>query len=70
MAPLTNLLKAKEQFVWSPAYQEAFEQAKKLLGIAPVLAAPRLDRPFKVYTDASHVGAGGRTSARGQPGHR
>ena len=58
VAPLTNLLKAKEQFVWSSACQEAFEQAKKLLCAAPVLAAPRLDRPFTVYTDASHVGAG------------
>ena len=29
-----------------------------LLSTAPVLAAPRLDRPFKIQVDASQVGAG------------
>ena len=58
VAPLTNLLKSKVQFDWTPVCQEAFQQAKSLLCTAPVLSAPRFDRPFKIYTDASHVGAG------------
>ena len=58
VAPLTDLLKGKAKFVWSPACHKAFEQVKTLLCSAPVLTAPRLDRPFKLYVDASYVGAG------------
>ena len=58
VAPLTNLLKGKAQFVWTDECQGAFENVKLLLSTAPVLAAPRLDRPFKIQVDASQVGAG------------
>lgn len=58
VAPLTDLLKAKVQFKWSSACQKAFENIKFLLSTAPVLSAPRLDRPFQVQVDASQVGAG------------
>lgn len=44
--PLTDLLKGKAKFVWSSGCQKAFEQVKTLLCSAPVLAAPRFDRPF------------------------
>ncbi len=52
MAPLTDLLRDKVKFVWSPLCQSAFQQVKMLLCTAPVLAAPRLDRSFKLYVDA------------------
>lgn len=58
VAPLTNLLKGRTTFVWSTACQQAFERVKALLVNAPVLAAPRFDRPFSLQVDASHVGAG------------
>lgn len=58
VAPLTDLLKAKAAFVWSTLCQGAFEAAKSLLTSAPVLAAPRFDRPFRLCVDASNVGAG------------
>lgn len=58
VSPLTDLLKGKAKFVWSSGCQKAFEQVKTLLCSAPVLAAPRFDRPFKLFIDASFVGAG------------
>ena len=59
VAPLTDLLKGNVKYIWSPVCQRAFENAKKVLYDAPVLAAPRMDKPFKLQVDASHVGAGG-----------
>ena len=44
--------------MWSADCEAAFENAKLLLSTAPVLAAPRLDQPFKIQVDASQVGAG------------
>ena len=58
VAPLTDLLKGKVKYVWSPHCQTAFENVKSLLCSAPVLAAPCLDRPFKIQVDASQMGAG------------
>lgn len=52
VAPLTNLLKAKTEYIWPAACQRAFVSAKALLCSAPVLAAPRFDRPFLLHVDA------------------
>lgn len=57
-APLTDLLKLDVKYVWSFICQQVFDQLKDLLSSAPVLAAPRLDRPFKLQVDASDAGAG------------
>eukprot|EP00983_Pelagomonas_calceolata_P030214 947588-Pelagomonas_calceolata.AAC.1 len=38
---------------------ETFQEIKKRLIIAPVLAIPDLNKPFQVHTDASVVGTGG-----------
>lgn len=46
------------KFDWSKNCQRAFKNVKLLLTTAPVLAAPRLDMPFKLQVDASQVGAG------------
>ncbi len=46
------------KFDWSENCQRAFENVKLLLTTAPILAAPRLDMPFKLQADASQVGAG------------
>ncbi len=58
VSPLTDLLKSSVKFDWSENCQRAFENVKLLLTTAPVLAAPRLDMPFKLQADASQVGAG------------
>lgn len=58
VAPLTDLLKGNTCFVWSSLCQKAFDNVKSVLCSSPVLAVPRLDRPFKIHVDASDVGAG------------
>ena len=58
VAPLTDLLKAKAEYIWSSTCQNAFDSVKALLCSAPVLAAPRFDQPFKLHVDASNVGVG------------
>lgn len=56
--PLTNLLRGAAVFRWTPLCQQAFESVKMLLTEAPVLAAPRFDKEFKLQVDASNLGAG------------
>ena len=57
-APLTNLLKKQEPFNWTPECQEAFDRVKAILLSSPVLTAPNFEKQFKLYVDASNVGAG------------
>nr|XP_055071458.1 uncharacterized protein LOC129451930 [Misgurnus anguillicaudatus] len=68
VAPLTDLLKNSIKFVWSVNCQKAFDNVKLLLTTAPVLAAPRLDEPFKIQVDASQVGAGAVLLQTGETG--
>lgn len=58
VAPLTDLLKGKAKYVWSPVCQQSFERVKALISNAPVLVASRWDREFHLEVDASMVGAG------------
>ncbi|KAK4394128.1 putative mitochondrial protein [Sesamum angolense] len=55
--PLTSLLK-KEAFEWNPQAEMAFNQLKKVMTIAPVLAMPDLSQPFVVEIDACERGIG------------
>lgn len=57
VALLINLLKSNVKFAWGSDGQHAFDNVKSLLCSAPVLAAPQLDKPFKLQVDASQVGA-------------
>ncbi|KAI2645271.1 Retrovirus-related Pol polyprotein [Labeo rohita] len=68
VSPLTDLLKSSVKFDWSENCQRAFENVKLLLMTAPVLAAPRLDMPFKLQVDASQVGAGAVLLQTGEDG--
>ena len=58
VVPLTNLLRAKVKFDWSPQCELAFVNVKNLISSAPVLAAPRLGDPFQLQVDASNLGTG------------
>lgn len=56
--PLTNMLRASQNFEWTAKCQTAFDSVKTLLCSAPVLVAPRYECAFKMDVDASATGAG------------
>ncbi len=56
--PLTNMLRASQDFKWTDECHSAFDAVKTLLCSAPVLAAPHYSRSFKLDVDASATGAG------------
>jgi hypothetical protein len=51
--PLHRLTGKHATFKWEEEQQAAFDELKKRLVTAPVIAQPRLDRPFVLHTDAS-----------------
>ncbi|WVZ78304.1 hypothetical protein U9M48_026040 [Paspalum notatum var. saurae] len=56
--PMTSLTKKNASFTWGPKCEEGFQELKKLLTTAPVLAQPDVTKPFDVYCDASGQGLG------------
>jgi hypothetical protein len=56
--PLNNLLRKDNLFQWTPDCMTAFEQLKKALTSAPILARPDFDKAFLLSTDASKKGLG------------
>ena len=57
--PLHRLTERTSPFVWNNECQESFDQLRKRLCSAPVLAYPDFQRPFILDTDASDTGIGG-----------
>ena len=57
-APLNRLTKKEEQFLWSKAGQQSFDELKGRLTSAPVLTLPSGQDGFAVYCDASMQGLG------------
>ena len=57
-APLVALTKKYAKFKWSSSSQAAFKELKKSLTIIPLLAYPKLDKPYTLYTNASHGAIG------------
>ena len=53
------------EFQWTPACQEGFDQLKKALTEAPVLAYPDYSKPFILETNASLKGLGTVLSQKG-----
>ena len=69
--PLSNLLKGNDRWTektWTPECQAAFDDLKGCLCSNPILAAPRFDRPFELYTDASSTAIAGVLLQRGEDG--
>ena len=58
-APLTELTRKNQRFVWTERHQKSFEQLREALITTPILAPPRLDKPYRLYTDASDLAVGG-----------
>ncbi|KAF1326562.1 reverse transcriptase, partial [Globisporangium splendens] len=56
--PLTQLLKKDVEWKWPKDHQTAFEEVKRSLREAPVLALPNHDKPFHVVCDASDYAIG------------
>ncbi|WVZ63308.1 hypothetical protein U9M48_012949, partial [Paspalum notatum var. saurae] len=56
--PMTSLLEKDAEFRWTDAQQAAFDELKKRLTTAPMLALPDQQKKFIVYCDASRDGLG------------
>ncbi|KAF1314684.1 reverse transcriptase, partial [Globisporangium splendens] len=67
--PLTQLLKKDVEWKWSKDHQTTFEEVKKSLREAPVLALPNHDKPFHVVCDASDYTIGCALMQHDDEGH-
>ena len=55
--PLTELTRKRRRFDWSSKCQTAFDTLKKAL-VSDIVRYPRIDLPYKLYTDASDLCVG------------
>ncbi|KAF1326182.1 Pol protein, partial [Globisporangium splendens] len=67
--PLTQLLKKDVEWKWSKDHETAFEEVKRSLQEAPVLALPNHDKPFHVVCDASDYAIGCALMQHDDEGH-
>ncbi|KAJ6798227.1 uncharacterized protein M6B38_214075 [Iris pallida] len=56
--PLTRLTRKEEKFNWTEKCQAAFDELKKRLITAPILALPSGSGGYEIYSDASGKGLG------------
>ena len=59
LAPLSKLQSKKVKFQWTDTEQEAFEKMKRIISKDALLSCPNFNKPFTIYTDASHTQLGG-----------
>lgn len=55
---ITEVLKCKKKFQWTPEAQRAFERVKLILTTAPILSNPDFSKKFFLHCDASDHGIG------------
>nr|KYP50195.1 Retrovirus-related Pol polyprotein from transposon 412 family [Cajanus cajan] len=58
VAPLTQLTRKEQPFIWTDACERSFEELKRRLTTSPGPVLPDSGEPFDVYCDASHQGLG------------
>ena len=58
LTPLRPLLNTRNDFLWTPDHDIAFQQAKQLLMTAPVLTYFDPSKETRLHTDASTLGLG------------
>jgi hypothetical protein len=58
VAPLHAITSSGKSFQWLKNQQKAFEELKRNINQAPVLALPNLHKPFEVEMDASGYAMG------------
>ncbi|KAL0555985.1 hypothetical protein IC582_004488 [Cucumis melo] len=56
--PLTDLTRKNAKFEWSDKYEQIFQELKKRLVTAPILALPVIGKDYVIYCDASRLGLG------------
>ncbi|KAA0032107.1 DNA/RNA polymerases superfamily protein [Cucumis melo var. makuwa] len=56
--PLTALTRKNAKFEWSDKCEQSFQELKKRLVIAPILALPVTGKDYVIYCDASRLGLG------------
>lgn len=60
-SPISDLLHGRKKgqpITWTPEANQAFEEIKRRLTSAPVLASPDFTKPFFIQCDASNTGVG------------
>ncbi|XP_060183112.1 uncharacterized protein LOC132613073 [Lycium barbarum] len=66
-APLTELIKKEQPFVWEESQERAFKELKHRLSSAPLLQLPHFSKTFEIECDASGVGIDGVLMQEGKP---
>jgi len=67
LAPLAALTSKTTKWKWEPQHQKAFAMAKRVIAKETLLACPNFNKPFQIYTDASHCQLGAVASQEGKP---
>ena len=57
-APLVHLTRKHSRFLWAPECQIAFNHLRDVLTSPSIMAHPRIEDPYKLYTDASLYAVG------------
>ena len=65
--PLRRLTDKDSEFDWLPQHEEALQQIKKLISVAPVLRYYDVNLPVTLESDSSDVGLGAVITQQGQP---
>ena len=55
-SPMTKLTRKGEKFEWNDACERAFQELKRKLTTTSVLAIPRSEEKYSIYSNASHSG--------------
>jgi len=57
--PMNMLMRKDEKWTWGDSQQKAFEELKQIFTTKLVLAAPDLDKEFRIEADTSNYATGG-----------